>query len=178
MNKQDHSSENLVQESILISIHAQLNCQTDFNKAIKYILGRSIRSYYEFTGNEELTWKKIELYKKHHKFTKRAADLLRSGATEKQLHYEHMVPVSLLLQQLFALDDKSDINEIRAILDTSEVVILSKEEATVLDGNKQLKYLLDGNFVNGKGLRTKGTMEERLKAIGAELDPEFKNNKL
>lgn len=170
---------NEYKESILISIHAQLNCQKEYNKASLYFLGRMIRSYYEYTDNGINTWTKredIHFIKRYHKVSKRAAALIEQECTYKDLHYEHMIPTSVLRQELIRLDNKDDIEAIRVILESSEVMILSKEEATTLDGSVNRVYTLDGIQTNGRGMKMRGSMEERLSSIEAEVAHEYENN--
>lgn len=57
-----------------------------------------------------------------------------------------------------------------------EIVILSKNESKILDGDKDKEFELDGKKTYGRGLKTKGTPQERLNSIDAKIDKRYENN--
>lgn len=60
----------------------------------------------------------------------------------------------------------------------NEVVILTKKEASVLDGSVSQLYCLDGELVPGKGMRSTGNKKKRLEAISAQIDERYLNNSI
>jgi hypothetical protein len=75
-------------------------------------------------------------------------------------------------------EGRVDWELIKEVMSECEVVILSKEESTVLDGSPKKLYELDGKKVPGAGLRSKGSKIERLNAVGAVLSEKYINNSL
>jgi len=160
------------QEKQIGVIHYMLNHWTPDQKIIlKFI----IRMYPERIGNKT-AWQNTEMYKKYHKMTKRAGAILDSSSNWKDVHYEHIIPVQSTYEQLISIEPT--ISEIERVMSECEVIILSAEEATLLDGSPKKEYLLEGKMIAGKGLRSKGGKEERLKVIGASLDDRYINNSL
>jgi len=142
------------------------------------IFGDLIRQYPEINTNGDKTWTKIALYKKCHRFTERAAELLEAGNYKswKDFKYEHITPVKVILEDLMVLGEDPAMDDVVKVLSQSEVIILTKEEA--LDGSAYQQYSLDAEMVFGAGLRSCGRMEERLEAIGATLASKYSSNSL
>ena len=66
---------------------------------------------------------------------------------------------------------KLNIENIRNCLQNNyEVILISKEEKNVLNGNQNKQYLLDGNLRNGAGLAIKGEANERLNIIESSIN--------
>ena len=148
-----------------------------------YIFSQIIRQYAEINNSYQKTWKKIELCKQYHQFTIRAASVLAGmpNASDIEvwqiLHYEHIVPIKVIKQQLLNLFPKNfNMKNVVNIMRQNEVVILTKEEANVLDGSTEKEYPLEGETVPGKGMKSTGTKEQRLNAIGAQIDNRYLNN--
>ena len=139
------------------------NFRKNYHKpGFKKIINELVRQYGEINSDGIKTWQKIELYKKHHKFSIRASELLSISDYWKDFHYEHIYSVSQTIKDLIKIDvitRESIIN----ILDKCEVVILTKEESKLLDSN---------------GYKSKGTANERLSFIGAVYCNNFIKNKL
>lgn len=154
-----------------------------FSPGYKEIFVQFLRQYPGISTEGVNTWQKVELYLKHHKITQRAAKVIENFKGEnnklwKELHYEHIFPISLLIKELVNLGFKPKFEDVKLIMQLSEVIILSKEEANLLDGSMSKQYPLDGKMVYGKGMRSKGFPEERLKAICAKIDKRYSLNKL
>lgn len=153
-------------------------------KGYKDILICILRQYCEITSDGKKTWQKIDLYKKHHKLSVRAVKIIDGYANKhnpslwKELHYEHIVPISSVIKKLKDLKDNFTEQDIFNIMQDCEVIILSKEEAVVLDGNKNKHYMLDGTLIKGRGLKSCGTKAIRLEAINAKIHPKYQNNTL
>jgi hypothetical protein len=180
---------NTFQEEVIKLIHHSLSSEEFYNNlkenkdGYKEVFKQFIRQYSGISSTGKNTWKKVDLYKKHHKITERAARIIdtyqgKPNELWKKLHYEHIYPISQVVDALVRLEQNPDIDKIKEIMEKNEVIILSKEEANVLDGSPKKLYELDGKQVEGKGLRVKGTPEERLKAIDATIDKRYSNNSL
>ncbi len=122
------------------------------------------------------------MYEKHHKFTEKAVEILKDkgdGAKWNDFHYEHIIPVSVTTTSLKEiLPEDLTINKVYEILKDCEVIILAPEEQKVLDGQKKELYPLDGQEVNGAGLRASGSKEQRLNSINAQLHKRYIDNSL
>ncbi|HNY52958.1 MAG: hypothetical protein GT597_00990 [Bacteroidales bacterium] len=155
--------------------------------AYSYILSQIIRQYAEINNNYQKTWKNIELCRQHHQFTSRAASVLdldeyQNPTDEKiwqVLHYEHIVPIKVIINELLGLYPcKLNYKNVVKIMRQNEVVILTKKEASVLDGSVSQLYCLDGELVPGKGMRSTGNKKKRLEAISAQIDERYLNNSI
>jgi hypothetical protein len=151
----------------------------------RYIFGQTIRQYAEINNNYQKTWKKIELCRVHHQFTVRAGNLLNANPDVNNdtiwqlLHYEHIVPISCIIQQLIDLHPNNlNFENISTIMQQNEVIIMTKEEAKVLDGRVDGQYLLGGEYVNGQGMRANGTREQRLSSINTSIHNDYINNSI
>lgn len=167
----------------------------NYNKnGIKDIFVVLIRHYAEITEDYKKAYQNPDLYKKHHRISKRASDIIngesgkKGGLTKKeinkQLHPEHIVPVSEIIRQLIGLGPNPSIEAIKRVLDNYEMIIITKEEAHILDGSKDKEYPIDNGThkVAGKGMKSKGSASERLDALNEipdfEFDPKYEQNNL
>ncbi|MDO6803024.1 hypothetical protein Q4595_11245 [Wenyingzhuangia sp. 1_MG-2023] len=149
---------------------------------LKDILNQSIRQYPEITSENKRTWKNIDRYLKHLKISERAAKIIDSNKENKNLwkllHYEHIEPVSLTIKKLIELDNNPLIEDVENVMKCCEVIILSKEEANIIDGSIDRVYPLEGKLVKGKGMRSFGNKDERMNSLGIKIDKRYINNKL
>jgi hypothetical protein len=91
-------------------------------------------------------------------------------ALRNSTHPEHNIPVSLMSQRIINLRTPT-INDVRNLLNTNyEVLLISQHEKSVLNGNPNRMYQLDGAEVHGAGLGQGGEAQERLDAIHALVD--------
>lgn len=98
------------------------------------------------------------------------ADL--NKAFRQILHPEHNVPVKVKKQELMHLANP-DFKIVRKALEMEyEVILITKQEASVLNGRRESSYVLDNQMVRGCGLSSSGSYTERLEAISAVLLPE------
>ena len=142
-----------------------------------------IRSYDEFIPTGKSKWLNLERYKGYMRWSKRAFIALQHAKGKKpydivreDLHFEHITPNALILDRLMEkkrLSPNSPIskNVIASILNESEIVVLSKEESTILDGSVNKKYPLGDDEMNGLNMKSKQDGTIRLNAIGATLKP-------
>jgi hypothetical protein len=119
------------QEKQIGVIHYMLN---NWSSSQKIILKFIIRQYAEILPNEKTCWRNVTLYKKHHQITERAEKKMEQSDDWKEVHFEHIVPVGVIYNKLINLKNPT-IENIKEVMSECEVVILSKEESTVLDGS-------------------------------------------
>ncbi len=88
---------------------------------------------------------------------------------KKLIHPEHNVPVKVKKLELLA-SEAPTVNRVLDVLETAyEVILISKEEAAVLNGNMNTEYPMDGVLKRGCGLSSTGNFSERLDAINARI---------
>ena len=171
-----------IQRQLLELIHTILN-KTDYLKpGLKDNLDLAIRHFPEITSDEEPTWRKIDLYLSHLRISERGAKIIDANYGNNDLwklvHFEHIVPVSVTRKDLQELGKNPTLSDVKKVLIETEVIILSKEEAKVLDGRIDKSYPLEGKLVNGKGLQRRGTKKERLESLNIKIDKRYRKNKL
>jgi hypothetical protein len=175
-----------VQNEIFLLIHYILNSEyyrDNFSKpGLKEIFKSAIRQFPENNSENKKTYKKVELYKRHHKISERAAKIIDNydgeGELYKLLHYEHIVPVSSTILDLLKLGENPSREAVSDVLSETEVIILSKEESNILDGNVEKMYPLEESMVHGKGMKSSGTKAERLSSIDIRIDKRYAKNML
>lgn len=97
---------------------------------------------------------------------------------KKLIHPEHNVPVKVKKLELLA-SVAPTVNHVHHVLETGyEVILISKEEAAVLNGNTKTLYPLDGAQRKGCGMSSKGNFHERLDAIDARIISEQNHQNL
>ena len=94
------------------------------------------------------------------------------------MHYEHIVPVSSTILDLLKLGENPSRDAVSDVLSETEVIILSKEESNILDGNVEKMYPLEESMVHGKGMKSSGTKAERLSSIDIRIDQRYAKNML
>jgi hypothetical protein len=172
-----HTLTDLLNQTELTHKHLEKSGVKDFVKLM-------IRHYAEITPGYLTTWKKLDAYKRYFQVSERAALVLNNpNATIESLHFEHIVPVGVIHKKMIILKKSHEAygseitqDEVLGVLSDAEIIILTKEEATVLDGSLNKRYSLDGESVSGCGLRASGSKHERLNAIGVKLSDQYKHN--
>lgn len=166
------------QKNIISFLHFLLN--EIKNKKVNWdedFVRLAVRHYPEFTNDGKHTWRKIDSYLKNHKVSKRAADILNNNSNNiKDVHYEHIIPVKCTIEKLKKLLClKSDIpkSDIEEIMSECEVMIISKEEKSILDGSLKKSYNIDNNDCKGLGLKTNCNASERIKKLKKHIEFEF-----
>lgn len=148
----------------------------------KEIINTIVRHYPEITEDGKTTWTDIEMYKKCFKISERAMKKIEESKAPKkeiwkEVHFEHIFPIALTINCLLMLENPTFF-EVEKIMELSEIIILSKEEAEVLDGSPSKMYILENKLLAGKGMRSSGYPEERLKAINCRIHESTINNSL
>ena len=137
-----------------------------------------IRFYPEFTMENENPYKVFDLYRKCFRFTKRGWDQFQKEPGK--VAYEHIQPIEgthneLLRAKVAGVVSRETVHEIMA---KSEVVILSEDEATLLNGVSSNTYSFNGQKRKGLDLRETGTATERLAAIRAQIEAITEGNSI
>ena len=165
-----------------------------------YIINQTMRQFGLGPNNERI-WQRLEAYITYCSWSKRAFNKLEElrsntenfnikgknkGKLKNELHkyfkMEDIVPISQAIKAIQELDKKfienNKINlaeEVGKIIDSLTIVIVLKEEAAIIDGNKEKEYPLDGKMIFGKGLRTSGTPKERMDSVEMKIAKETRN---
>ncbi len=175
-----------VQEEIFKLIHYILNSEyyrdNYKKKGLREILVSAIRHFPDINSEDKKTYQKVELYKRYHRISERAAKIIDThyGETDLRqlLNYEHIVPVSVTINDLLNLGENPSLEAVSRVLGETEVIILSKEESKILDGNVNTMYQLEESKEYGKGMKSSGTKAERLNSINIKFDERYPENEL
>jgi len=90
-----------------------------------------LRNYHQFNINGNKVYRNISLMKYHYRFTKEAWTHRDNLA---ELYFEHLVPLKIIKEDLRELIGKNIEKEIiHSILNKTEIVVLTKTQATLLD---------------------------------------------
>lgn len=154
------------QESICKIVFSTLNLKEETVKA--FLRGnpfdKLLRSYDEFTA-EGLPLYRNDRAKNHYKYSEKA---YKSGLPAKKLYGEHRIPLKIIKKRL--LECSKSLEEIKKVMNSNEVVLITKEE----------QLMLDSKPPQGLGLRSKlpecGT--DRLILAGIKIAGETQQNTL
>lgn len=118
------------QEGIVNCLVAILPQNIDITSAFRRgnPFDKLLRSYDEFNAEGELLHK-TERGKNHYKMSVRAYE---SGLKIKELYGEHRIPLSVIQKKL--LDSDGSYETVSNILRENEVILITKEEAKLIDG--------------------------------------------
>jgi hypothetical protein len=165
-------------EGFLLEMLNSYDSESLSQPAFKTTAKSLIRFYPEFNMKNENPYKAFELYKKCFRFTKRGWDQYQKEPGK--VAYEHIQPIEGTYNELVRAKaaGKVSIETIHAILKKAEIVILSEDEATLLNGVSSNTYNFNGQKRKGLDLRETGTAVERLAAIRAQIEPITEGNKI
>jgi hypothetical protein len=164
-------------EKLLMEILNGYDVETLSQSAFKVTVKGLIRHYPEFNMDNENPYKAFNLYKKYFRFTKRAWDQYQREPGK--VMYEHIWPIEAIFEELRNAKAQTDVVSIETIHDImkkTEVVILSEDESTLLNGSTSKTYNFGGQMRKGLGLRETGTATERLAAVRAQIEPASEGN--
>lgn len=121
-----------------------------------------LRNYHQFNIEGNKVYRNLSLMKLHYRFTKEA---WVENDNLSELYFEHLVPLKLIKNDLRSLTG-ADINQqnIRAILNKTEIVVLTRAQANTLDG--KYKSELPNGGVN------------RLEIMNYQIEPLTVNNSI
>lgn len=168
---------NAYKTAMINVIASVLNGEGWDTHAARHTMLKSVRYYYEHLSDGTISYQPIERRKRYHKWTKRAFKNLEEGLLSS-LAFEHLVPCGEIVNQLLNLRRNRDVSnaKIQFILEQSEAIITTKEEANALNGSPMKNYTLEKSTIMGAGLKNTGTKLQRLSAIGAEIDDRSATN--
>ena len=166
-------------EKLLLEILNSNDAEILFQPAFKVTAKTLIRYYPEFDMDNQNPYKVFSLYKRYFRFTKRAWDQYQKEP--EKVMYEHIWPIESIFNELLkakAAANVVTIEIIHEIMSKTEVVILSEDEATLLNGSPNKNYDFGGQMRKGLGLRETGTAKERLAAVRAQIEPTTEGNRI
>jgi hypothetical protein len=166
-------------ERLLLEILNSYDSATLSQPAFKVTIKSLVRHYPEFTMDNEKPYKVFDLYKRYFRFTKRA--WVQYQKEPEKVMYEHVWPIEAIFNELLtakAAAQVVSIDILHDIMKKTEVVILSEDEATLLNGSSSKAYSFNGQMRKGLGLRETGTTGERLAAVRAQIEPATEGNSI
>jgi len=165
-------------ERLLLEMLNSYDSETLSLPAFKTTAKSLIRYYPEFNMDNENPYKVFALYKKYFRFTKRAWDQYQKEPGK--VAYEHILPIEATYLELLKAKAANavSIETIHENLKKTEIVILSEDEATLLNGVSSKTYSFNGQKRKGLDLRETGTAQERLAAIRAQIEPTTEGNSI
>ena len=165
-------------EGFLLTLLNEYDSKTLSQPAFKVTVKSLIRFYPEFNIDNESSYKVFHLYRKWFRFTKRG--WLQYQKEPGKVAYEHIQPIEGTYNELLRAKATGavSIETVHAIMKKTEIVILSEDEATLLNGVSSNTYNFNGQKRKGLDLRETGTAAERLSAIRAQIEPATERNSI
>ena len=121
-----------------------------------------LRNYHQINLRGEKVYRNISLMQTNYRFTKEA---WKNKGDLKELYFEHLIPIKIIkddLRNLVGTDFTDD--DIRSILDKTEIVVLTRDQAKRLD--VEFKSNLPDNGIN------------RLQIMNYEIEEQTENNSI
>jgi hypothetical protein len=159
-------------EKLLLEMLNNYDSETLSQPAFKITLKTLIRHYPEYNMENQNPYKVFSLYKNYFRFTKRA--WAQYQKEPEKVMYEHIWPIESIFNELLKARASANVvsmEMIHEIMKKTEVVILSEEESTLLNGSANKNYSFNGQMRKGLDLRETGTAIERLAALRAQIEP-------
>jgi hypothetical protein len=165
-------------ERFLFEMLNSYDSQTLSQPAFKVTAKSLIRFYPEFNIDNESPYKVFDLYRKCFRFTKKG--WVQYQKEPGKVAYEHIQPIEGTYNELLTVKAAGpvSIEGVHAIMKKTEIVILSEDEATLLNGVSNNTYNFNGQKRKGLDLRETGTAAERLSAIRAQIEPATEGNSI
>lgn len=103
-----------------------------------------IRNYHQFNSKGKKVYRNKSLMIKHYRFS---VDAWNKVDDKKDLYFEHVYPVKLIKKELksLILGENVSKTKIRYILDKSEIVVITREEAKLIDKKFKDSIPFNGN---------------------------------
>lgn len=103
-----------------------------------------IRNYHQFNSKGEKVYRSKILMKQYYRISEKAWDCLNNNS---EIYFEHVYPVKLIKEELKSLIDKNIVTKenIKYILDKTEIVVITKSEAKILDEMYKDSTPINGN---------------------------------
>lgn len=131
--------------------YRQLNSGNAYDKVI--------RNYHQFNYKGERVYRSILKGPKFYRYSSKA---WRNRKNRNKLNYEHLVPVKLI--KVWLRDCDGSRSEIRRILNETEIVVVTRDEAVKMDSFHRVDLPSDGR--------------NRLDVAGIEMSKQTKGNSL
>lgn len=165
-------------EKFLLEMLNSYDSKTLSQPAFKATAKSLIRFYPEFNMENQNPYKVFDLYRTCFRFTKRGWDQYQKEPG--RVAYEHIQPIEGTYNELLGAKAAGavSIETVHAIMKKTEIVILSEDEATLLNGVSSNTYNFNGQKRKGLDLRETGTSSERLAAIRAQIEPNTEGNSI
>jgi hypothetical protein len=165
-------------EGFLLEMLNTYDSETLSQPAFKVTAKSLIRFYPEFDMDNKNLYKEFDLYRKHFRFTKRGWEQYQKEPGK--VAYEHIQPIEGTYNELLKAKAASavSIEIVHEIMKKTEIIILSEDEATLLNGVSSNTYDFNGQKRKGLDLRETGTATERLAAIRAQIEPSTERNSI
>ncbi len=121
-----------------------------------------LRNYHQFNINGEKVYRNLKLMKLYYRFTKEAWE---NREDIKELYFEHLVPLKIIKDDLRNLiGNEISIGHIKTILNKTEIIVLTRKQATLLDE----KYKSD---IPQNGI-------DRIQVMGYQIESITENNSI
>lgn len=121
-----------------------------------------IRNYHQFNDNGEMVYRNKALMVKHYRISTKAWPKIDDYS---EIHFEHVYPLKLIKEELKNLIKNGLSKEnIKSVLDKSEIVVLTKDQSIELD-----KFYKD---------KLPEDKTDRISAMNFEIRKETENNTL
>jgi hypothetical protein len=121
-----------------------------------------LRNYHQINFRGEKVYRNISLMQTNYRFTKEA---WKNKGDLKELYFEHLIPIRIIkddLRNIIGTDFTDD--DIRSILDKTEIVVITRNQAKQLD--MKFKSSLPDNGIN------------RLQSMNYEVEEQTENNSI
>lgn len=91
-----------------------------------------LRNYHQFNFQGKKVYKNLSQMEKHYRFSESA---WKNRLNKKELYFEHLTPVKMIKIDLktLILENQVSPNNIRTILDKTEIVVITRKEAKKID---------------------------------------------
>jgi len=177
-----------MKNQIITQVTTLLNSNTSgirTTRMFKILLSHLVRWYAQVTNeNRDVYAVSIDVALQTCDISERAAERIRqilgtTGLTriekvrkiKKELYPEHNRPVNAVVGEILELVEIDYENVKRILEEGYRVVIITREEARVLNGRTDKLYPVGDTMLLGAGLRDDGKAIERMAAIGAVYCP-------
>jgi hypothetical protein len=152
------------------------------NEGINKVIERIVRWYRQITNDgKKDTYQQIKAYKRNFKVTTAAYKLLVLSNTHEQFSYEHTPAVSVIIKKIIekvTVKEQLVINDLEKIFDKYEIIIMLKGQSNCINGSEKNHYEIGDNKIRGAGMKSKGSLHERLTHLNDTIHPDTSNNNL
>lgn len=147
--------------AIIDLIHFVLSQGVDYYRLVDSgnAFDKVVRNYHQFNHKGEKVYRSLTRGPLYYRYSKEG---WKHRTKDKELYYEHLKPVKLIKSELRESDGRKD--SIVRILDSTEIIVLTREEAKHLDSIHRDTMPEDG--------------KSRLEVAGIEMAKETERNSI